>query len=67
MRVVELRAVRGEAVSVDGEIDSGDLGDVESENEREKTIAAVGVYVVIKERSLRRSRFVICDADVICL
>ena len=67
MRVVELRAVRGEAVPVDGEIDSGDLGDVQSENEREKTSAAVGIYVVIEERTLRRPRFVICDADVICL
>ena len=43
MRVVELGAVRSEVDPVGGESDSGDLGDLRSKDEREKTRAAGGL------------------------
>ena len=46
MRVIELRGMRGEVDPGDGEFESGDLGDVRSEDEREETNAAVGVFEV---------------------
>lgn len=47
MRAIELRGMRSEVDPVGGEFESGDLCDVRSEDEREKTSAAVGVFEVL--------------------
>ena len=46
MQVVELGAVHGEVDPVGAEFDYGDLDDVRSDDEREKTRAVVGAYEV---------------------
>lgn len=45
-KIIDLRAVREEVNQVGAEFNSGDLGDVRSDDEREKISAAVDIYEV---------------------